>query len=109
MGENFSYYAGLVRNGVRIFEYTPGFCHAKQCLCDGVLASIGTSNLDYRSLYLHFENDVLLYDCEAVRQMKADFEALFPQCAEVTETYKSGRSGALRTWQCLLRLFAPLL
>ena len=49
-----SYYAGLVRQGVRIYEYTPGFCHAKQCLCDGHIATVGTSNLDYRSLYHHF-------------------------------------------------------
>ena len=45
-----SYYAGLVGQGVRIFEYTPGFCHGKMCICDGKIASVGTSNLDYRSL-----------------------------------------------------------
>jgi len=104
-----SYYAGLARQGVRIFEYTPGFCHAKQCICDGKLASIGTSNLDYRSLYLHFENNVLLYDCEAVQQMAEDFASLFPQCREVTAHYKSGRGNVLRTWQCILRLFAPMM
>ena len=104
-----SYYNALVIQGVRIFEYTPGFCHAKQCICDGEIASIGTSNLDYRSLYLHFENDVLLYGCDAVAQMAADFEALFPQCREVTEKYRSGRSAMLRIGQCILRLFAPLM
>ncbi|MBQ8359222.1 MAG: cardiolipin synthase, partial [Oscillospiraceae bacterium] len=103
-----SYYAGLVSQGVRIYEYTPGFCHAKQCLCDGEMASIGTSNLDYRSLYHHFENNVLLYDCDAVREMAADFEELFPMCEEVTEKYCSGRGAVLRVWQCMLRLFAPL-
>jgi len=104
-----SYYAGLARQGVRIFEYTPGFCHAKQCLCDGKLASIGTSNLDYRSLYHHFENNVLLYGCEAVETIAEDFEKLFPQCCEVTDSYASGRGGMLRTWQYILRLFAPLM
>ena len=104
-----SYYAGLARQGVRIYEYTPGFCHAKQCVCDGELASIGTSNLDYRSLYLHFENNVLLYGCDAVGQIALDFEQTFPQCEEVTERYRSGRTAMLRTWQCILRLFAPLL
>ena len=104
-----SYYSGLARQGVRIFEYTPGFCHAKQCLCDGKIASIGTSNLDYRSLYHHFENNVLLYDCEAVAQMAADFESLFPQCREVTHQYAAGRKAMLRTWQYILRLFAPLM
>lgn len=104
-----SYYAGLARQGVRIYEYSPGFCHAKQCLCDGKVATIGTSNLDYRSLYHHFENDVLLYGCEAVEEMAADFAQTFPKCDEVTKKYCSGRGAVLRTWQYILRLFAPLM
>lgn len=104
-----SYYAGLARQGVRIFEYTPGFCHGKQCLCDGQIASIGTSNLDYRSLYHHFENNVLLYGSEAVAAIGADFEDLFSRCREVTERYSGKHSGVLRTWQYILRLFAPLM
>lgn len=104
-----SYYAGLVKDGVRIYEYTPGFVHAKQCVCDDEIAVIGTINLDYRSLYLHFENGVLLYDCQAVTDMKQDFESMFPVSREVTETYKSGRSAVLRIGQCILRLFAPLM
>lgn len=104
-----SYYAGLVRHGVRIFEYTPGFCHAKQCLCDGKIASVGTSNLDYRSLYHHFENNVVLYGCDAVQDIAADFEQMFSQCQEVTEQYRAGRGAVLRTRQYILRLFAPLL
>lgn len=103
-----SYYAGLATQGVRIFEYTPGFCHGKLCVCDGEIASIGTSNLDYRSLYLHFENNVLVYGCDAVADMTADLEETISQCREVTEKYRS-RSGALRLWQCVLRLFAPLM
>ena len=104
-----SYYAGLASQGVRIFEYTPGFCHAKQCICDGEIASIGTSNLDYRSLYHHFENNVLLYGCEAVEDIREDFAAVFLQCREVTEQYRAGRGAVLMTWQCILRLFAPLM
>ncbi|MBR2895456.1 MAG: cardiolipin synthase, partial [Oscillospiraceae bacterium] len=104
-----SYYAGLAQQGVRIFEYTPGFCHAKQCVCDGKFALIGTSNLDYRSLYLHFENDVLLYECGAIADMVQDFQEIFPVCREVTQQYCTGRSAILRLWQCILRLFAPML
>lgn len=104
-----SYYGELARQGVRIFEWTPGFCHAKQCLCDSDLASIGTSNLDYRSLYLHFENNVLLWDCQAVRDMEADFRDVFSQSREVTEEYAAGRGAVLRTWQCILRLFAHMM
>lgn len=104
-----SYYAGLVKAGVRIYEYTPGFCHAKQCVSDDEVATVGTINLDYRSLYLHFENGVFLYDCGAVRAVRKDFDEVLPVCREVTEKYRTGRSAALRTGQCILRLFAPLL
>ena len=104
-----SYYAGLVKDGVRIYEYTPGFLHAKQCVCDGETAVCGTINLDYRSLYLHFENGVFFYNCQAVKDMRKDFDKLFPVCREVTEEYRSGRSAAVRIGQCILRLFAPLM
>ena len=102
-----SYYAGLARQGVRIFEYTPGFCHGKQCICDGKIATVGTSNLDYRSLYHHFENNVLLYGCDAVTSIAEDFEKLFRECREVTE--QQNHSYLLRLWQYILRLFAPLM
>ncbi|MBQ4536193.1 MAG: cardiolipin synthase [Lachnospiraceae bacterium] len=104
-----SYYAGLVSNGVRIFEYTPGFCHAKQCVSDGEVATVGTINLDYRSLYQHFENGVFFCGCDAVREVKLDFDRTFPLCEEVTEAYKTELSTALKISQCILRLFAPLL
>ena len=104
-----SYYSGLAAQGVRIFEYSPGFCHGKQCLCDGETACIGTSNLDYRSLYLHFENNVLLHRCDAVTQMDQDFRETFGLCREVTEQYRSGRGKMMRFWQCVLRLFAPMM
>ncbi len=104
-----SYYAGLARSGVRIYEYTPGFIHAKQCVADGRTAVVGTINMDYRSLYLHFENAVLFHGCAAVGQVEQDFLDTFPQCREVTEQYSAPRSAVLRGGQCLLRLFAPLL
>ena len=104
-----SYYGGLAAEGVRIYEWSPGFLHAKQCLCDADLATIGTSNLDYRSLYHHFENNVLLYDCDAVEEIARDFEDLFVQSREVTERYRTGPGAFLRIWQCVLRLFAPLM
>lgn len=104
-----SYYAGLVRQGVRIFEYTPGFLHEKQVLCDEECATVGTINFDYRSLYHHFENGVFMYHCEAISDIARDFEQILDKCREVTEHYKSGRSAVLRWTQCLLRLFAPLL
>lgn len=104
-----SYYAGLARDGVRIFEYTPGFIHAKQCVCDDRIATVGTVNLDYRSLFLHFENGVWLYGCSAVGKIKEDFEQTFPVCEEVTEKYRGKRTASLRVGQYLLRLLSPLM
>lgn len=104
-----SYYAGLVRQGVRVYEYTPGFLHEKQMLCDTDCAVVGTINLDYRSLYHHFENGVFLYRCEAIKDIAKDFAETIEKCTEVTEYYQKGRSAVLRGTQCILRLFAPLL
>lgn len=104
-----SYYAGLARQGVRIYEFTPGFIHSKQCVCDDETATVGTINMDYRSLYLHFENGVFLYHCDAIHDIKKDFDNTFPICCEVTDRYLKGRSAVLRTGQCILRLLSPLL
>ena len=104
-----SYYGSLARNGVRIYEYMPGFIHAKQHISDDKTAIIGTINMDYRSLYHHFENGVFLYNVDCIRDMRADFENLFDQSYEVTDKYASGRSTSLRIVQCLWRFVAPLM
>ena len=104
-----SYYARLAAYGVRIFEYTPGFMHAKQFVCDDEVAAVGTINLDFRSLYLHFENGCWFYGCKAVQDVKADFDATFPVCTEVTSKYSVKGNLALRGWQLILRLFSPLM
>lgn len=104
-----SYYAALARRGVRIYEYTPGFLHAKEALSDNGPAVVGTINFDYRSLYHHFENAVLIYGCGAVNDIEKDFENMFKESREVTEKYKAGRTASLRIRQCFWRLFAPLL
>ena len=104
-----SYYNGLTRNGVRIFEYTPGFCHAKMSIADDVMATCGTINMDYRSLYHHFENGCLYAGCEAVAETKRDFEEMFKVSNEVTEYYTSGQGAFRRFGQMLLRLAAPLM
>lgn len=104
-----SHYASLVSQGVRIYEYTPGFIHAKQCVADDETATCGTINLDWRSLYLHFENGVWMHHCDCIKDIKKDFDTTFPICEEVTEKYKQKRSTPLRIGQCLLRLISPLL
>ena len=104
-----SYYNGLARNGVRIFEFTPGFCHAKMSIVDDIMATCGTINLDYRSLYHHFENGCLYAANDAVLDTKKDFVETFAQCKEVTEYYANGRGALMRFGQMLLRLAAPLM
>ena len=104
-----SFYHGLVRNGVKIYEWTPGFCHAKMSVADDCMATCGTINLDYRSLYHHFENGCFMADCDAVLEIRRDLEHTITQCRDVTEKYKSGRSAYLRLSQLFLRLFAELL
>ena len=103
-----SYYSELARNGVRIYEYTPGFIHAKQCVCDGESATVGTINMDYRSLYLHFENGVLMYHYDAVAEIRKDFEDIFAASTEVTEKYNGRKSVPARLGRGVLRLFSPL-
>lgn len=105
-----SYYPQLVQNGVRIFEYQPGFIHAKQCVSDGEAATVGTINLDYRSLYLHFECGVQLVKVPAIADIKADFDHTFTLCHEVTKTYQHSEISLPRQLvQSVLRLFAPIL
>lgn len=104
-----SYYAALARKGVRVYEYTPGFVHCKQTICDDTTAVVGTINMDFRSLYHHFENGVLLYGGSVIQDIKKDFEDTIEKSNEVTTQYSSERSSALRITQCMLRLVAPLL
>ena len=104
-----SYYAQLIRAGVRIYEFTPGFLHSKTMISDDTAAAIGSVNLDYRSLYLHFECGVCLYHNAAVMQIKQDFLRTLEQCQEITLTFCSRQPLAVRLLQKILPLFAPLM
>lgn len=104
-----SYYNDLIRAGVRIYQYTPGFIHAKGYVCDDQVAVVGTINMDYRSLYLHFECATYLYHCNAVMDVKQDFLDTFPICEEIGMEYCEKRSLKIRVSQSILRLLAPLL
>ena len=103
-----SYYAELISSGVKIYEFTPGFCHAKLCLADDRLAVVGTINMDFRSFYHHFENAVLLYDVPAIADIKSDFEDTMKRSSDVTSRYNVRQKGIIRVVQSLLRLVAPL-
>ncbi|MBR2646529.1 MAG: cardiolipin synthase [Clostridia bacterium] len=101
-------YQMLLKAGVKIYEYTPGFIHAKSMVCDDESAVVGTINLDYRSLYLHFENAVYFSDCKAVADLKRDCEETFAVSKLCTlENTKQGIFG--RLVDSVLRVFETLM
>jgi cardiolipin synthase len=103
-----SFYSDLIKGGVRIYEYTPGFIHSKIFVSDDEVASIGTVNLDFRSLYLHFECGTMLYGCKAICEAKQDFLSTLEVCTEIRES--DCRKGIfMRFVNCIMRLIAPLL
>ncbi len=104
-----SYYAPLLNGGVRIYQYTPGFLHAKSFVCDDEIATVGSVNLDFRSLYLHFECGVWLYRSAAVLQVKEDCLNTFACSKEISLEFCRGRALPIRMVQSVLRLFAPLM
>ncbi|MGM9627539.1 MAG: cardiolipin synthase [Faecousia sp.] len=103
-----SYYRELVKAGVKIYEYTNGFNHSKTFVSDDCTATVGTTNLDFRSLYLHFECGALLFNCEAVSQVKEDFLNTLTICQPITEE-DCRHNIFVRLFQDILRLFAPLM
>lgn len=103
-----SFYHRLMAAGVKIYEYEPGFVHAKSYLTDDTCAMIGTINLDYRSLVHHFENGVWMYQCDAVRALKADIEDMFGKCIEVTPDMLKTNI-VQRFIRAVVRIFAPML
>lgn len=87
-----THYKSLTEAGVKIYEYTPGFIHAKVFVSDDIKATVGTINLDYRSLYHHFECGTYLYKADCIPDIEADFCATLAKCREVTaETIKAER------------------
>ena len=101
-------YAHLWQAGVRIYEYTPGFIHAKSIVCDDKFAVVGTINLDYRSLYHHFENAVYFTDESAVAALKRDCGETFAlSTLRTAEGLKRGVFGKVA--DCFLRIFETLL
>lgn len=102
-------YQRLIENGVKIYQYTPGFLHAKCFVSDDTIATVGSINLDYRSLYLHFECGVFLYQSDAVMQVKKDMEETMAQSEQVTLEFCRHRALPIRLMQSVLRLLAPLL
>lgn len=103
-----SFYHRLMKAGVRIYEYEPGFIHAKSYIADDKYAMIGTINLDYRSLVHHFENGVWMYKCDSIKDIKEDIVATLEKSIEITPNML--KKGLLtRFIRAIVRIFAPML
>ena len=101
-----SYYGPLIEAGVKIYEYSPGFLHAKTFVSDDKIAAVGTINLDYRSLYLHFELSALMYYHPVIEQIKTDYQQTLLEAKEITDgDIKHHFIGML--WDSVLRIVAP--
>ena len=104
-----SNYKPLLEAGVKIYEYTPGFVHSKTFVCDDSVGVVGSINLDYRSLFLHFECGVWLYGCAALRDIKANYLENLEKCQEIDLAWYRKLPWYSRAVSWLLRAFAPLL
>ena len=104
-----TYYRELIEAGVNIYEFTPGFVHAKVFVSDDDTATVGTVNLDYRSLYLHFECGAFLFDLPVIEKIDKDFEHTLAECQDMTMAdYRKG-SIMQKIYGKALKLLAPLM
>ena len=104
-----SYYRQLIEAGVKVYEYTPGFIHSKVFLCDDEIATVGTINMDYRSLYFHFECGAYLYKTECIKEIKKDFKETFKVSKSITIEDTRKIKWSNRFLRAIIRLIAPLL
>lgn len=103
-----SYVEPLIKGGVKVYKYTPGFVHSKVFVADDNIATVGTINMDYRSLYLHFECGCYFENVDVIKDIKKDLTQTIEKCHQITE--KEAMPNLLKaTWQALLRLVAPLM
>jgi len=103
-----SYYRELISAGIKIYEYTEGFMHSKTFVSDDSTATVGTTNLDFRSLYLHFECGVWLYESTAVMEVKNDFLKTLEISQKIRKQDCKGNVMS-NFLQDVFRLFAPLM
>ena len=104
-----SNYRALLESGVRIFEYTPGFIHAKSICMDSKVSIVGTANFDFRSLYLHFENCVLFYKSSCVADVEKDFLETQEKSREITVQEIKKKGALYGLLQAVLKVFSPLM
>ncbi|MDO5538949.1 MAG: cardiolipin synthase [Eubacteriales bacterium] len=104
-----THYASLMDSGVKIYEYIPGFVHAKVFVSDDTEAVVGTINLDYRSLYHHFECATYMYQVECICEIEADFQNTLEKCRTVTARTIRREKWTLKLMGKVLKAIAPLM
>lgn len=104
-----AYYCELLKAGVKIYEYEPGFIHSKNFVVDDHFATVGTVNMDYRSMFLHFENGVMLYDTPSIEDIRRDFLETQKKSIRITLEDCDAVPLYRRVFRSVLRIFAPLL
>ena len=104
-----SYYESFIKDGIEIYEFTPGFMHAKTFVVDAEYGVVGSINLDFRSLYLHYECGVWLYKTESIKSMKDDYLETLKKCHKVTMEECKNTSSIRKVLRLIIRMFAPLL
>jgi cardiolipin synthase len=104
-----SYYKNLIESGVKIYEYSPGFMHAKTYIADDEYGVVGTINMDYRSLFLHFECAVWMFGSSSISAMKEDFIKTLEKCREITMEDINSIPWYKTLAGTILRIIAPLM
>lgn len=104
-----SHFGKLLESGVKIYKYTPGFNHAKNYICDDLFGVVGSINLDYRSLYLHFENGVYIYNDEEIKKMKENFLYDLSFSEEIKLEDWKKRKWYKKIIEFILKMFSPLM
>lgn len=104
-----SNYEYLTQNGVRIYEYLPGFLHAKVMVADDRVAIVGTTNLDFRSYFLHFECGSLIIDDPSIKDIVDDCKDTLSKCIEITYEESKNVNFMVKLWRAILNMFSTLL
>ena len=99
----------LIKAGVKIYEYTPGFIHGKVCIIDDSSALVGTVNMDFRSYYQHYECGVWMHETACLQDIKNDFEEIFKVCHQVTLEECVNTNPFVKIYRNILKVFSPIL
>ena len=101
-----TYWGELLRHGVKIYKYTPGFLHAKSVMVDREVALVGSTNMDYRTFQLHYECGVLFYHAPVVEELLEDLDGIMGQSVPYTLEEWNKRSWLRRVFASLIKLGA---